>query len=396
LTELRQSGVRLMGLAAGLLFLESALYTVLVPLLPTLQHQNRLSAAQAGVLIAMFPLGGVAGGLPVAVAFARLGARATVVVALIVLAGASLVFGTTGTYSVLLGARALQGMAGTAIWIGAMIWIVQVARGERRGAMIGLALGVGAAGQIAGPVLGGVIVAVGRGPAFNTMAVVWLLMVPAVLASASPPTRIEEPLAVGPALRSRDMRLGMWLLGVPALSTGAAVVLGPLQLSHLGAHAGVIAATFGIAAAASIVTRPLAGRWSDRWGRLRALRIALSACGAILLALGWPNSEWVAAILIVAAVVAIGSLFAPAIAWLSDTCQAIGVSQIVAMGVTTLAWGPASILGSAGAGALVQLGGLRVAYMTLAAIPLVTAVAIRGREARSTQPPRPTSPCRVD
>jgi DHA1 family multidrug resistance protein-like MFS transporter len=192
------------------------------------------------------------------------------------------------------------------------------------------------------------------------------------------------------------MRLGMWLLGIPGLSLGAIVVVGPLQLSHLGAHAGLIAATFGVAAAASIVTRPLAGRWSDRGGRLRAMRIALAGCAVALSVLAFPDNEWVAAILIVVGVAVIGSLYPPAIAWLSDVCQSLGVSQILAMAVTSLAWAPASVIGSAGAGGLVQLGGPRLAYATLAAIPLVTTLAIKRRESRLVQSTDPGSSSGTD
>ena len=83
---------------------------------------------------------------------------------------------------------------------------------------------------------------------------------------------------------------------------------------------------------------PLAGRFSDRRGRLAPLLAGLVG-GAITFAiLPWPNTALTLAIVIVVGSPVIGLLWAPAMAMLSDGADHVGLEQGLAFGLMNLTW----------------------------------------------------------
>jgi MFS family permease len=147
----------------------------------------------------------------------------------------------------------------------------------------------------------------------------------------------------------------------------AVSVLAPLQQHRLGAGAGEIAATFGAAALLGILVRPLYGRWSDRHGPARPIRVGLLASAPVVLAVPWMESRWSVALFVVGSLVLTGLLWAPLMLMLSDACMAAGVGQVMAVVIMDLTWPPGNALGSTGSAAIAQLAGQRWAYAAIAA-----------------------------
>ena len=86
-----------------------------------------------------------------------------------------------------------------------------------------------------------------------------------------------------------------------------------------------------------MVIAPLLGRVSDRRGRLLPLRFALAAAIVVTIGLAVPG-PLVIAPLVVAAAIAFGSFWAPAMALLSDAAERIGLAQGLAFGLMNAAW----------------------------------------------------------
>ena len=85
------------------------------------------------------------------------------------------------------------------------------------------------------------------------------------------------------------MRTGLLLITVPGLLFGTLSVLGPLRMDELGAGAAAIGAVWLFAAGLEAIVSPLAGRFSDRRGRLAPMLGGLVG-GAITFALlPWPR-----------------------------------------------------------------------------------------------------------
>src|SRR3954452_9555464 len=124
---------RLLLLAAAVVFVDTAFYAAITPLLPHYVDSLGISKSGAGLLSAAYPAGTFLGSLPGGYCAARFGVRQTTVLGLAVMTAASvaLAFGTSMV--VLDVARFIQGIAGGSTWAGAFGWLLGSAPVERRG-----------------------------------------------------------------------------------------------------------------------------------------------------------------------------------------------------------------------------------------------------------------------
>lgn len=383
---------RLLALITALMFLELVFFAVLSPLLPGLKRDLSLSTSQAGLLVAAYAIGAVVFAIPAVMVAARVGVRTTALASLAAFAITSVAFGVAESYAALIASRFVQGMAGAACFTSAMVWLLGVAPENRRGAILGLAFGVSEAGAIAGPLVGGVAAAIGRAATFAGVAGVCVALALATLTFRGPPAAGSDRFGLRPLLASPHVRTTALIILIPAAILAAISVLAPLQQHHLGASVGEIAATFGVAAAAGILIRPIFGRWSDRRGPRGPVRFGLLASFPVVLAIPWFDSWLAVALAVILALVLTGVLWAPLLVMLSDACIAAGVGQMMAVGVLNLSWPPGNAIGAAGAGAIAQVAGQRWAYAVMAAPLLWGFLAVSGgTETASRAMPVPPS-----
>jgi len=107
-----------------------------------------------------------------------------------------------------------------------------------------------------------------------------------------------------------------------------------------------------------------------------------------MLIVPWPSSAALLAIAIVVACPAIGILYTPAAATLSDGAEAFGIAQGFAFALTNLAWGLGQALGDAGSARLAEASGDHVPYLVLASVCALTLVMLL-REMARRSPGRP-------
>ena len=146
---------RLLLLVSAVVLVDMTFYAAIAPLLPEYQEDLGLSKSGAGALTASYAAGTLLGSLPAGVLAGRIGGRATTLVGLGMLVVSSVVFGFGEDIVVLDSARFLQGVGGACTWAGGFAWLMAVAPRERRGELIGTALGAAVVGILLGPVLGG-------------------------------------------------------------------------------------------------------------------------------------------------------------------------------------------------------------------------------------------------
>ena len=262
---------RLLLLASIIVLVDTSFYAAITPLLPDLVDEYGLSKTGAGLLAAAFPIGTFMGGLPGGWLAARIGVRPTVLIGLGLMTGASVAFAFAETILVLDLARFVQGLGSAAAWAGAMGWVAAAAPKEKRGQMIGTAMGAAIAGALFGPVIGVAADLLGHEIVFCAVGGVGLvLMVWTARTPAAKPLGDGSLRGLMGSLSDSSVRTGLLLVTVPGLMFGTLSVLGPLRLDELGAGAAAIGATWLIAAGLEAIVSPAAGHFSDRRGRAGA------------------------------------------------------------------------------------------------------------------------------
>src|SRR3954466_13085198 len=263
---------KLLLLVSAVVLVDTSFYAAITPLLPDLTEEFGLTKTGAGLLAAAYPVGTFVGGLPGGWLAGRVGVRPTVLLGLALMTLASLVFAFAHTILLLDIARFVQGVGGAASWAGAMGWIAGAAPREQRGQMIGSAMGAAIAGALLGPVLGVLADAIGHAAVFCGVGVVGVgLMVWTLRTPGAKPTGDGSMRAVVAALSDQQVRTGVALITIPGLLFGTLSVLGPLRLDELGWGAAAIGSIWLVAGALESLVSPLAGRVSDRRGRLAPL-----------------------------------------------------------------------------------------------------------------------------
>ena len=356
------------------------LYAALVPLLPHYADEFGLSKGQAGLLVGAYALGAFFGAVPGGIAAARFGPRRAYLRAACD-GGRERRLRLRRLAPRKLGvARLAQGVGSALSWAGALAWLVAGTPRERRGEMLGTAIGAAIFGALLGPAVGATAEAIGPRPAFIAVAgvalglLVWALRTPAVAAEP------QSPRALGPALRSPLILGALWMMVLPALLFGVIAVLVPLELGDAGWSAAAIAGIFIVSAAIEMVVAPLIGRFSDRNGRFLPLRLALVGSIVVSLGLALRAIPYALAPLVVAAAIAFGAFWAPAMALLSDGADRIGLAQGLGFGLMNAAWGGGNALGPVLGGALADAAGDAVPFALMAGVCAVTLLGVsRGR-----------------
>jgi MFS family permease len=372
---MNQRELRLLFLVAGaVVFFDTVFYAAVVPLLPALTRQLHLTKASAGILTAGYAAGTLVGSLPGGMLAERAGPRVTLYTGLALMGGSSLAFGLLHNVALLDAARFIQGVGGACTWAGSMVWLIIESPPERRGSAIGGALAAGIGGALFGPVVGTLAHGLGRGPVFSAVVLVAVGLAAAVAMLPRPAAPELDP---GRARLSRQLRqpaivLGMWLVVLPALASGAMNVLAPLRLGRLGAGAAGIGATFLIAAGVEAVISPVVGQLSDRRGRMLPLRMGLAGAAVALLFFTLPNTALLLAVVIVLQTVALGTFWAPAMAMLSDAADTHGMSQAYALALVNFAWAAGQIAGAGGGGSLAKAAGDGAPFALAAGLCAVT------------------------
>ena len=375
---------RLFWLVAAVVLVDTMFFAAVSPLLPQYADQFDLSKTGAGILTAAYPAGTFLAAVPSGWLAARWGVKPTLLLGLGLLGVTSLVFAFAHTIVLLDAARFVQGVGGACMWAAGMAWLVSATPPERRGQVIGSALAAAIVGVLLGPVLGGAASVVGPEPVFSVVAVGAALL--AVWASTVPGVAPEPGAGLGGlarALRRPAVLAGFWLFTLPAVFAGVIEVLAPLRFDDLGASGAVIGGVFLLTAAVEAVLSPLAGRASDRRGRLAPIRAGLTAAAVVAVLLPLPGSVVLLALTIMLAFAALGGFWAPAMAMLSDASEDAGLDLAIAFSISNLAWAVGHVVGAGGGGALAELSSDAVPYAVLAFVCAATLAGVTVLGARS-------------
>jgi MFS family permease len=374
---------RLLLLVSVLVLVDTMLYAALTPLLPHFSRQLHLSKAGAGVLLASYAAGALLGGLPGGRAAARLGPRRAVLAGLTLMGLSGVAFAFAGSFGTLLAARIVQGAGSAFTWAGAFSWLTSCAPAERRGEVIGRAMGAAVFGELLGPVIGVISSALGRSVVFSAVAA--LSVVLAVLTVRMDVESLLEPVHVTlrSGLRERRFVKGLVLLAIGSTLFGVLAVLAPLHLAAAGWGTAAIGGAWLIGAAFEASESPFVGRLSDARGAMTPARLALLAAIPVSLALATGAEPAIYVPLMVLAAMSYGALFTPSFSLVSECAEATGLAQGMAFGLMNAAWAVGAMAGPALAGTVAGATGDAVPFIIAAAGCAVAFVLFRPRSTRT-------------
>lgn len=375
---------RLLLLVAALVWVDTMLYAALTPLLPHFAHTLHLSKAGAGALVAAYAAGALVGGLPGGAAAARLGAQRAVLVGLTLMGIASLGFAFVHGFWPLAAARFLQGAGSGFTWAGAFAWLLAAAPRERRGELIGSAMGAAVFGALFGPVVGAAAALLGRGPVFTALAALAVVLGAWTLRLESIPPQAPSFSAMGRALRDSRFAGGLALMALPSFLFGVLSTLAPLHLAAAGWGAAAIGAVWLVGAGFETVVSPVAGRLLDRRGMLLPVQAALVAAVPISVGLALGPRPLAYVPLVVLAGGAYGALFTPAFALIAEGAERTGLPQGMAFGLMNAAWATGALVGPAAGGAIAAASGDVVPFVLSAVFCAAALAAVRRARQRTS------------
>lgn len=368
---------RLLLLVSALVWVDTMLYAALTPLLPHFADELHLSKTGAGVLVGAYAAGALVGGLPGGMATARLGARRAVLVGLTLMGVASLGFAFAHGFWPLAAARLLQGAASGFTWAGSFAWLLAAAPRDRRGQLIGTALGAAVFGALFGPVVGAAAALAGRDVIFTALAALSVLLGWWTLRIEPISPQRPSTAALGRAFRDSRFVAGLALMALPSLLFGVLSTLAPLRLAAAGWGAAAIGAVWLVGAGFETAVSPLSGRLLDRRGVLLPVRMGLVAGVALSVGLAFDPRPLAYVPLLVLASAAYGVLFTPAFALIADGADRSGLPQGMAFGVMNASWAAGGLVGPAAGGAVAAATGDIVPFVVSAALCALALAAAR-------------------
>jgi MFS family permease len=389
---------RLTLFVSAVVAFDLAMYSAIVPLLPEFADRHDLSKVQSGLLFGGFSGAVLLFAVPVGHLADRIGCKVVTVGGSLLMAAATAGFALSESYPLLLSTRIAQGIASAIVWSAALAWLAEGTPEDRRGTEIGFANAAATAGLVAGPLLGGgVASSVGLREAFLGAAVVSLLLAWWGLTQRDARTSDTRERSFRPALRaavSEPLIAGSLLvISLVALVGGTLQVLMPLHLGNDDVSQSTIGWLYSVGAVLGAVAIAVAGRIGDRVGRPVVALVDCLLLAGLLLVLLAPLGTAPFAIALVLASPIMSVLYGIGYPLGADGADAAGLGHGLVMGIVNLVWGLGAVVGPVVGPAIGGAAGDSAAYVVLAGLCLLTAVALRlpGREPRPLG--RPSEEC---
>ena len=389
-----KSGMPLLALVCGVIFLDSVGYGLVVPVLPLYAKQLGASDFAVGFLFATYAIALCLAAIPFGILSDRFGRKPFVLFGMFAMAAAFVFYALAKSYPVLVVARVLDGLTAAATWSAALALLGDRFPGSEMGSKMGWTMSAAAIGGIAGPLIGGTLSdAFGYRAPFYTIAVACLVggCVALFLEERKVPRRA---LSAGwrmlkPVFTNRNVMIACLVTLVTTMGLGLLEPILPIYFKDtFGMTRTSIGIVFGLTMLFYAIASPLSGKLSDRVGRKRPILAGLLLTAAITPLIAVFKNVAVVCVLMAAFGFAIAFFGTPSIPLVTDALpqsRALGEANQygAAFGLLNFFWSLGYALGPLLGGALDQWAGLLAALLVysglLVGLTVVVAVTLSDR-----------------
>jgi len=385
-------------------FAASAQFLVVTPLLPVIEQQLDVREDLLGLLVTSYAIGvGVTAliGGPVS---DRVGRRKVLLVGSAWMAAALLLHAFAVDFWLLMLVRLVAGGASGLIASASVAYVADALPFAQRGRANGILASGFAAGQILGIPLGTWLGELGYRAPFVAFGVAVAISVVLIYRFVPQP---PVPLVRDLSIRDSLISYAALLRGVPTAASVAAytvMFLGvSLFITYLPTHLikafdespTAVSTLFVVGGIANLIFAPLAGRWSDRYGKKLFVVIGSAAAGALMIATPWLLTRfWVAYLLFFLIMTFVAFRISPMQALVSSLVPPSMRGRLLALGfaVGQVGFGLGSSLAGPlykhyGFGSTAIAGGLIAAFMALLVLVLIPEPTEDPSEDRGPAPP---------
>jgi MFS transporter, DHA1 family, multidrug resistance protein len=269
------------------------------PLLPLFARELGADARLVGVVMGASTVTGVFVKLPAGAWSDVLGRRTLLVTAALVFAALPFAYLAVSALSLLIAIRAVHGSATAILGPVASASLSDVAPPDRRSTWLATYATCQGAGQAAGPIVAGYMIASGGfHGAFVVAGIIGLAALVVVVGwpaapSARPATRSWREVVRG----AREVTRQRGILATSAAQAAHFVTNGTLNAflplygrEVLGLTIGELGWLFGLQTLTTLMTRPMIGVVSDRFGRRALISVGLALCSAAVMSIAASDS----------------------------------------------------------------------------------------------------------
>lgn len=371
---------RVLFLSCVAVFLDAAGYGIVIPTVPLRATEFHLSPTLLGLVFAAYPLVHLLVTLPLGVVCDRFGRKPLLGFGMMVLALSSFSFSLSSSFAQLFLSRSIQGMAAASIWVASLALLTDLTPSSKRGRTLGWVTASMGLGAIAGPPLGGWLAEMGG---YSRPFELWALLsfslgLLSLLVLREPPhsspsfgsfpflERLKNP----DAILSCSVALLIWM-GFGFLEPFAP----PYLSSRLGLGQGEIGTMFGLAALFLVISRPLFGSASDRFGRRRVIGWGLLLCAASFPTVLFVSSPWQATAVFCLLGLVIGAPLSSALPLITEAVPEAGMASALFL----MAYSVGHVVGPLLGGAILSRGDVALLLFPYSLLTLVLgAFSLRG------------------
>lgn len=379
---------RLTALISSLIFLDMITWLAAVPLVPVWQKEFGLTDDQSGLILGIYSFAVLLFAVPAGHLSDRLGARRMTLIGATLFIVAAPSIALAQTFWLLVLVRVVQGACSAVTWSAGLAWLGNAVGDAYRPRGLSIANATATVATIAGPLLGGPIVArVGLGVAFSVLGgLVAIVVIWALFEPGGDPHVGKHHEGHGPfeslrrAAKPGRIQIGFVAIGFVALMMASLQLLGPLHFDAAGLSSSAIGWIFTVGSVFSVLSILTVARLGRRLNQTRTLVLLPVICGMLVVLMLLPfGIPWYAALLIIVMCLA-SPIFTIAYAACADGARDERIGEGGVFGMLNAVWAVGSLLAPIIAGFISQKGPSWLMYALVGALSIVVLFVLRRSE----------------